>query len=208
MARAVRLPTGSTLASDVARAGFEQLQSGREPNETAGKFQLGIGRAGRPGNRVNRGIDAEASMTAEKLQKYRIQLLDLLSLLIGDLRALDESIRSPTGSESRESPSGATRRLADLGAAIHIQEAHTLREKQEYLRRDILVAIERVENGSYGLCERCGQAIIDARLELLPYTPFCSDCSIAVRVEKRVLINDGQPQRSEDSMDVARVTGV
>lgn len=34
-------------------------------------------------------------------------------------------------------------------------------------------AIERIDEGSYGLCERCGRPIEKARLKALPYAALC-----------------------------------
>lgn len=37
-------------------------------------------------------------------------------------------------------------------------------------------ALERVENGEYGLCRECGTEIPYERLEAIPYTDYCRDC--------------------------------
>jgi RNA polymerase-binding protein DksA len=37
-------------------------------------------------------------------------------------------------------------------------------------------ALERMDAGSYGICERCGNRIAVARLEALPYAALCIDC--------------------------------
>ncbi|NDR59440.1 TraR/DksA family transcriptional regulator [Aliiruegeria sabulilitoris] len=41
----------------------------------------------------------------------------------------------------------------------------------------IRAALERIENGNYGECVQCGEDIAEARLDLLPYTPFCAECA-------------------------------
>ena len=43
--------------------------------------------------------------------------------------------------------------------------------------RMIEAALHRIEDGDYGICARCGAPIGDARLDVLPYTPFCSRCA-------------------------------
>lgn len=43
--------------------------------------------------------------------------------------------------------------------------------------RMIEAALDRIEAGEYGFCTRCGAEIGDARLDLLPFTPFCKDCA-------------------------------
>jgi DnaK suppressor protein len=41
---------------------------------------------------------------------------------------------------------------------------------------DLTVAIQRSEAGTYGVCERCGDAIPDERLSLFPATTHCVAC--------------------------------
>jgi len=40
----------------------------------------------------------------------------------------------------------------------------------------IEAALQRLENGSYGLCENCGLSIEPRRLEIMPETPLCRNC--------------------------------
>jgi RNA polymerase-binding protein DksA len=37
-------------------------------------------------------------------------------------------------------------------------------------------ALQRVDDGRYGICVKCGEEISLARLEALPFTPYCVDC--------------------------------
>ena len=43
--------------------------------------------------------------------------------------------------------------------------------------RAIRAALGRVASGEYGVCVRCGAAIAEERLDLLPYAPLCRDCA-------------------------------
>ena len=38
-------------------------------------------------------------------------------------------------------------------------------------------ALQRLEEGQYGLCCNCGCIIEEARLDLIPETPFCTSCA-------------------------------
>ena len=38
-------------------------------------------------------------------------------------------------------------------------------------------ALGRIADGSYGLCVRCGEPIAEARLDAVPWTPFCRSCA-------------------------------
>jgi len=41
------------------------------------------------------------------------------------------------------------------------------------------VALDRIAEGTYGVCGGCGQPIAEARLRALPTTPLCVDCATA-----------------------------
>ena len=40
----------------------------------------------------------------------------------------------------------------------------------------VRLALDRLQEGSFGECMHCGQRIGDKRLEALPWTPYCIDC--------------------------------
>lgn len=40
----------------------------------------------------------------------------------------------------------------------------------------VLAALRRIGDGSYGLCEDCGEPIDQRRLSALPATPYCTAC--------------------------------
>jgi len=44
--------------------------------------------------------------------------------------------------------------------------------------RMVEAALERIAAGEYGHCVRCGEAIAEGRLDLLPHTPFCQRCAV------------------------------
>lgn len=37
-------------------------------------------------------------------------------------------------------------------------------------------ALEKIEAGNYGICDRCGNEISKGRLEVIPYAAFCIEC--------------------------------
>ena len=47
---------------------------------------------------------------------------------------------------------------------------------QEALER-VEKALRKLDDGTYGICERCGKPISAARLEAKPATAFCIDCA-------------------------------
>ncbi len=41
----------------------------------------------------------------------------------------------------------------------------------------IRAALDRIADGSYGFCVKCGSKISEERLDVLPATPFCRKCA-------------------------------
>jgi DnaK suppressor protein len=66
---------------------------------------------------------------------------------------------------------------ADAGSASFEREtAQSLSNHARNLLSQIDDAMRRMDAGTYGTCERCGQIIEVARLEALPYATLCMDC--------------------------------
>jgi RNA polymerase-binding protein DksA len=53
---------------------------------------------------------------------------------------------------------------------------YTLEENEERVLAAIDGALERIDNGTFGICRSCGQPIALERLDALPYTTQCIDC--------------------------------
>jgi DnaK suppressor protein len=54
------------------------------------------------------------------------------------------------------------------------------------LLRDVIIALNKIDDGSFGSCERCGETIGDKRLEALPFARYCIDCQRVVEEEERM----------------------
>jgi DnaK suppressor protein len=64
----------------------------------------------------------------------------------------------------------------DLGTETFEQEKNiSLMEQVEAELEEIDAAFQRLEHGSYGICQACGKRIAPERLEALPATRFCVD---------------------------------
>lgn len=51
-----------------------------------------------------------------------------------------------------------------------------LRDRERKLLKKIEKALEKIDNGTYGICESCGREIPIERLEARPVTDLCIDC--------------------------------
>ncbi len=51
-----------------------------------------------------------------------------------------------------------------------------IRDRESKLIKKIKKAIARIENGTFGICEKCGEDISKKRLNARPVTTQCIDC--------------------------------
>jgi len=67
--------------------------------------------------------------------------------------------------------------IADHASEMVDREVdESLEENAEELVRDIDRALEKIADGTYGTCERCGTTIPQARLDAVPYATLCLSC--------------------------------
>jgi DnaK suppressor protein len=53
------------------------------------------------------------------------------------------------------------------------------------LLKEVALALQKITEGGFGDCERCGEPISDKRLEALPFARYCIECQRAVEEEER-----------------------
>ena len=61
-----------------------------------------------------------------------------------------------------------------------------IRDRERKLIRKIKEALQRIEDGTYGICELCGEDISKQRLEARPVTTLCIECKKRQEVEERL----------------------
>lgn len=111
----------------------------------------------------------------------REQLLAERARLERELDRTERELASPVEEASGESPYG--QHLAENASAVIDREMDlTLEENLREVLSKIDRALEKLAQGTYGLCDRCGAAIGEARLEAAPYATLCMRCK---RLEER-----------------------
>ncbi len=67
--------------------------------------------------------------------------------------------------------------IGDMSAATYHRDVLlNLSETQRQKVRDIDAALERLEAGQYGICQRCEEPIPLRRLEVRPFSRYCVEC--------------------------------
>ena len=133
-------------------------------------------------------------MTEKKLDKYRNRLRAMAARVMGDTAALEDETRTTTGGQGGNL-SNTPMHLADLGTEVYMQELNsTLLENEETIRDEVVAAIRRLEEGTFGQCENCGKKIPESRLDVLPFTRVCTPCAEVLESGPAVNFNAGRPQ--------------
>ena len=96
----------------------------------------------------------------------------MLSAMLEDAQQNgDNTIEELTGSnEVFADP--ADRATAESDRAFTLR----LRDRERRLIRKIQAALQRIEDGTYGICEECGEEISIPRLKARPVTRLCINC--------------------------------
>ena len=106
---------------------------------------------------------------------FKQRLLDERARVQEALSYIQEENRGQLEDEREEIPSD--NHPGDMATSTFDRELDaTLEGNEERLLQAIDAALQRVEDGSYGICRTCGQPVGAERLEALPWTTQCIDC--------------------------------
>jgi DnaK suppressor protein len=54
------------------------------------------------------------------------------------------------------------------------------------LLREVVAALAKIDDGSFGSCERCGEPIAEKRLDAVPFARYCITCQRLAEEEERM----------------------
>ena len=108
-------------------------------------------------------------MDAKKLEKYKKRLLEDRMDLLAELQRVTSGEKNKDLSEAMDPAD-----LADASYSADYSLAWT--EKINRRIREIDESLERIKEGSYGICQLCGEDIPEGRLEVRPKAKYCAQC--------------------------------
>jgi DnaK suppressor protein len=122
-------------------------------------------------------------MNARQLDYFRKKLADEINQLVLN----EAAMMVPVQDYSEVHPDILDRAVYEGQRAF----AFRIRERERFLIRKIKDALRRIEEGTYGICEECGEDIPIARLKARPVTNYCLDCKTRMEAQERSLENGG-----------------
>jgi len=114
-----------------------------------------------------------AGLTPERLAEVKDRLLERKKLLWLEVK---EQLKSSIGDGYQEMLATARDEEDQATVSLMAETSLTLLGPKRQELEAIEEALQRLENGAYGLCEVCGQPIEPRRLEIMPETPLCRGC--------------------------------
>ena len=118
-------------------------------------------------------------MKKKDLESFKDQLMDERTKILHHLENLSESAE-----EQQQEP--AIGDPADI-ASLEIDQAsiQKIGKREKFLLKKIDLALKKIEDGTYGECEECGEEISVARLKARPVAQLCIDCKTEQESKER-----------------------
>jgi DnaK suppressor protein len=111
----------------------------------------------------------EQGMDKQILEEFRQRLIVLRRETAGEVAMLRD--------EGATLGTDGTQDVGDDAANTYARQMLLgMSERERALLREIDEALDRIDEGTYGVCEECGEAISAPRLKALPYATLCVDC--------------------------------
>lgn len=156
-------PVAAKVGNGAAKAGVNGMKK-------AEKAPLNNPYAQQPGEIVLSNAKPKknlAGLNAKDLEHFRELLLAKRRELVGDMSSMErEALRSTSGSNLSNLPI----HMADMGTDNYEQEFTLgLVQKDRDILREINLALAKIQNGTYGICEGTGKPIGKPRLEAKPW---------------------------------------
>lgn len=115
------------------------------------------------------------------LKRFKKMLIEERDRLIASIRNIEESSRTESGHDNGADLASFAETGTDnfnIETALHIASTESSR------LRDVLDALERIEKGTYGICEGSGKPIPIKRLEAFPSARYCVEYQELIEKEQ------------------------
>ena len=97
------------------------------------------------------------------------------------LREADRAVDGMSDQEKENTPDPTDRASLESNRNFMLR----IRDRERKLVTKIDEALRRIEDGTYGYCEKCEEAIGVERLKARPVTTLCIDCKSAQEAEEK-----------------------
>ncbi len=118
----------------------------------------------------------KTKLTKKEMMTYKDKVIAERTRIIKELGRIEETINDETNRQDGSKRSYSNH-LADLGTDFMEKEKNFYYASQEgHYLRSLDEALARIERGTYGKCEDCGDLISFKRLNAVPGARLCIAC--------------------------------
>jgi DnaK suppressor protein len=128
------------------------------------------------------GIDSkpERALTRQEIEQFRIMLLQKRAEILGDVSTLHNEALNKDRREAAGDLSSMPIHMADLGSDNYeLEFTLGLIEGERTILKEIDEALDRIQQGTYGVCLATGRPIGKARLRAKPWAKYCYEYTLA-----------------------------
>lgn len=113
--------------------------------------------------------DQKKDLDKKTITKFKKILLKEREQIVGEVKQIVES--------SKEMGQDGIQDIGDEAANIYNKQVLlSLNENERTRLQEVDDSLDRIENGTYGICEECGESIGLKRLEVRPVAKYCVPC--------------------------------
>ena len=114
-------------------------------------------------------MDQRKGLDKKTIGHFKKILLKEREEILGEVKQIYES--------SKEMGQDGIQDIADEAANIYNKQILlSLNENERMRLQEVDEALDRIENGTYGICEECGGQISLKRIEVRPVAKYCVPC--------------------------------
>jgi DnaK suppressor protein len=122
----------------------------------------------------------------KEVQMRKDRLAYFKKLLIEKQRQLTEEV-GRTALYVKDQEDDSIKDLGDQANTAYTREFFfELGNGDRRLLRDVVSALQKLDDGGFGACERCSEPISEKRLEALPFARHCIGCQRVIEEEERM----------------------
>ena len=142
--------------------------------------------------RITIPIITDGKMKKNKLKQLEVLLQNIRTEIVGDVE------KASLNDKENETEHMAD--ISDDAARSYDRKLQGDLEEQEWNKlKQVEVALEKITQDKYGTCEQCEAEIPEARLEIMPYAEFCTQCLSEMEKSDATALDDQETQNTRES---------
>ena len=128
-------------------------------------------------------------MKKNKLKQLQVLLQNIRAEIVGEVEKIS----------GKENEAEHMADISDDAARSYDRKLQGDLEKQEWNKlKQVEAALEKVTQDKYGTCEQCEAEIPEARLEIMPYAEFCTQCLSEIEENDVASLDDQETQHTRE----------